>query len=218
MPRPANPNRFTTLICLECSKEFQKETKEVKRRVKAGKTEFFCSISCSTSYRMRVTGVTYPSVDSTCPTCGRGFTTTLAPKAPRHCSQSCANTNRTREATPGRRAGGLAHVDNLLGVHVQAAGLRSREGWKYQGMASVLTQLGVSHTFEFPLDPYIYDLALHDAKILVEFDGPDHTYSTEVQALDVLKTEHALQQGWRLERITVEPAAYIPPSKLRHLL
>lgn len=218
MPRPANPNKFTTLTCLECSKEFQKETKEVKRRVKAGKTEFFCGISCSTAYRMRVTGVTYPPVEAICPTCGREFTTTSAPKAPKHCSRSCANTTRPREATPGRVAAGLAHADNLLGVHVLAASLRSREGWNYQGMVTVLTQLGVSHTFEFPLDPYVYDLALHDTKTLVEFDGPDHTYSTEVQALDALKTQHAHQLGWKLERIAVEPAAPIPPSKIRHLL
>lgn len=218
MPRPANPNKFTPLRCLECTDEFSKETKEITRRVKSGKTEFFCSIACSTAYRMRVTGVTYPTLELPCPTCGTVFQTTAAPKARKHCSQSCANTTRVRMATEGRVAGGLAHVNNLLGVTALAAALRSREGWKYQPLVHVLTQLGVAYTFEFPLDPFIYDLALHESKTLVEFDGPDHTYSTEAQTTDAEKDRHAQALGWSLVRVPVDPATVIPPSSIRHLL
>ena len=36
-----------TLNCAECRKEVVKELREYKRRIKAGKTDFFCDLSCA---------------------------------------------------------------------------------------------------------------------------------------------------------------------------
>lgn len=218
MPRPSNPNRITVLTCLECGKEFPKETKEVTRRIKAGKTEFFCGLPCSLRYRMRETGVTYPTIQLNCPVCGTPFPTTMAPKARKHCSRSCANTTRDRVVTDAMREAGRRNVVGLHTTEVIAASLRSREAWKYRELGHVLNSLAVAHTFEFPLDPFVYDLALHDSKTLVEFDGPDHTYGTEVQATDEQKDLHAQQHGWHVVRVEVEPATAISPSCIRHLL
>ena len=217
MARPRMFEPTTSLVCAECSTSFTKPTKEVRRQTKTGRTHFFCSGECAARYNMRTTGRTKPVVEKVCPTCGVTFQASTRVRGATHCSRSCASSG---SVTPHRRARaretGLPNLQH--DTSTIAASLRSREGWKYQGMVTVLTHLGVSHTFEFPLDPYVYDLALHDTKTLVEFDGPGHLSDTEVQALDALKTQHAHQLGWKLERIAVEPAAPIPPSKIRHLL
>lgn len=36
-----------TLVCKTCNKEFEKEKKEHNRRIKKGKTDFYCGLSCS---------------------------------------------------------------------------------------------------------------------------------------------------------------------------
>lgn len=217
MARPRIFDPMTQLSCAECSTTFTKPTKEVRRQTKAGRTHFFCSGPCAARYNMRVTGRTKPVVSRVCPTCGSTFQASTKVRGALHCSRSCASagsvTDYRRERAREVGAPNLQHD-----VATIAAALRSREGWKYQPLIQVLTQLGVPHTFEFPLDPFIYDLALHESKTLVEFDGPDHTYDTNAQAIDAEKDRHAQALGWTLIRVSVDPSAVIPPSSIRHLL
>ena len=43
------------LICRECKREFFKEKREYDRRVRIGKAEFYCSISCKSKAQIRLT-------------------------------------------------------------------------------------------------------------------------------------------------------------------
>jgi very-short-patch-repair endonuclease len=62
----------------------------------------------------------------------------------------------------------------------------------------------------------IFDLALPERKVLVEFDGPNHV-GVESQR-DEEKDTIAKSEGWQLTRIAVPPNTVIPPSVLRTVL
>lgn len=42
------------LICYQCGKEFEKEDKEVRRQQRAGRSHFFCSLSCTATYANKI--------------------------------------------------------------------------------------------------------------------------------------------------------------------
>ena len=209
--------KLTVLTCIECGEPFEKETKEVRRRVKAGKTEFFCGTPCATKHRMRESGVTYPTVTRVCPVCGVSFRNSTSPKkSTTYCSRKCSNAPqvpRIREVTDAMRQCGREQAASHFRHDVEhtANVMRIREGWKYADMAEVLTRLGIAHTFEFPLDPFIHDLALHDSKVIIEFDGPDHEF---MGPADAYRDKQAVAQGWSVHRIHVDPGKVIPASVL----
>jgi very-short-patch-repair endonuclease len=71
----------------------------------------------------------------------------------------------------------------------------------------------VKHQFELPLGNFIYDLGLLQHKILVEFDGKDHTYESQ-RRLDERKDRYALNLGWTVKRVVVAKGAVISPVVL----
>lgn len=42
------------LTCYFCGKDFEKEEKEIRRQLRAGRNHFFCSLSCTASYANKV--------------------------------------------------------------------------------------------------------------------------------------------------------------------
>lgn len=72
------------------------------------------------------------------------------------------------------------------------------------------------HEFEFALGGFVFDLALFDTKVLVEFDGPYHLHSDQAE-VDAQKDQAAINAGFLIVRRTVEPAVVINPSTLSDL-
>ncbi len=148
-----------------------------------------------------------------CPTCGVTFETSTHNKAKRHCSRSCASKGSMTEGRrAAQRAAGLEHAKNLIASTAET--LKLREAWKYAPLKEALR--GRPHEFEYPLEGYVFDLALFDVKILVEFDGPYHSW-TEQRVVDADKERVANEHGFKVERRRVAQASVILPETLRGL-
>ena len=89
------------LNCVNCNKEFEKYKGEYNSQIKAGRTNFFCCLSCSVSFQMKKKSLLekekYNSSPKFCKCCSN-----IIPYEDRHsksfCNQSCAATfnNKTR--------------------------------------------------------------------------------------------------------------------------
>ena len=96
-----------------------------------------------------------------------------------------------------QRDGGIANAHQLLRPDDV---LRLREGWKYEALRGALA--GRQHVFEYPVADRVFDLALLDTRVLVEFDGPYHRFIT---ADDAAKDALAAANGFKVVRRHVEP-------------
>lgn len=65
-----------------------------------------------------------------------------------------------------------------------------------------------SHQFEFPIEDRVFDLALLDIGVLVEFDGPYHNNPSQ-RPRDEEKEELARRYGFTVVRKSVAQASII---------
>jgi len=91
--------------------------------------------------------------------------------------------------------------------------LKLREAWKYQEIKNILDIKEIRHEFEFGMGNFIYDLALFDTKILIEFDGLGHGYQC-VKEYEDEKDQWAIENGWKIFRIKVRSNMAIDPIVL----
>jgi very-short-patch-repair endonuclease len=112
-----------------------------------------------------------------------------------------------------QRRAGLANIHHLDNMNARAAGLLTREGWKYVLLEKVLLESGRSFSFEFPLGRFVYDLVLHDAGVIVEFDGPEHAAGYQSR-IDQAKTAYAEDAGYAVVRREVVPRTVISPDTI----
>lgn len=205
--------KTTVLQCSHCGSSFEKELKEVtrQRKVKGEETPFFCNMTCHGLYRV------IPPVTKVCP-CGQQFETSSGSS---HCSRSCTTIytmtpdrlNAIIEANKKTRfvTGSLNTSDD---------GLRVREWDKYDTIHQMLSGLSIPHLFEYhiPGTHCVYDLALFDMWVLVEFDEPHHR-KQKARDRDDEKDLVARQNGWSVFRIdTGGLVAPYPPRLLVPLL
>lgn len=198
----------TPIICPQCNNEAERPRGEVNRSRKLGRP-VFCTQKCaslhSNASRKSVVFTTH------CPCCNTPFTTSTHNKAAKFCSRSCASKgSMTEERRAAQRMGGLAKVGNLLPTE---AVLKLREASKYAALGEELTRVGVPHEFEYRIGDVIFDLALTDRKLLVEFDGPYHRDRTQL-VHDGAKDDVARLQGWGVMRISTD-TGHIPADVLR---
>ena len=143
--------------------------------------------------------------------CGVSFETSTKAKAKSYCSRSCASRFSMNDARrEAQRKAGAASKNRIDPVET----LRKREAWKYVLLKKPLQ--GRKAIFEFPLGGFVFDLALLDIKVLVEFDGPYHGDAAQ-QERDELKELTAKKHGFKLERRAVKPATVIGPETLAGL-
>lgn len=109
-----------------------------------------------------------------------------------------------------QRRAGLA-TDNFI---TEAEVLKLRERWKYAVLEGVLTDR--DHEFEYPLGGYVFDLALLDTRVLVEFDGPYHAYGDQPR-VDAAKELVAQEAGFVVVRRAVQPMTVISPTTIQEL-
>lgn len=111
----------------------------------------------------------------------------------------------TRGAAVGchtcRRSSQVTYEQRLRAT---AAALRARNALLYADIRRSLE--GRAFEFEFVVSPFIFDLVLHDKKLLIEFDGPHHSTSRH-QSYDAEKDRLAKQHGFQVIRIPVVASA-----------
>lgn len=107
-----------------------------------------------------------------------------------------------------QRKAGLATRQNL---QTAAETLKQREAWKYVALKKALLKKGREFEFEYQIKNFIFDLALLDSKILIEFDGQDHK-SKQQQSIDSKKRETAETAGFHVVHRNIQPMTIIDPS------
>ncbi len=193
------------LRCNWCEEQFTKQLKEVTRQRKKGRNVFYCSPSCAAKkgneHRKS------PEIEKKCPFCNSIFKTITNKHEATFCSRSCASAGSVTDYRRYRaRQIGLASVENNLISPEEA--LKKREAWKYVNVKKSLESLNENFEFEYRMEDYIYDLALLDRKVFIEFDGPDHDGSVQIEK-DLLKNEVANKNGWQVQRIVVDSNSVI---------
>lgn len=206
------------ISCSSCGNNFLKESKEIKRRQKeCGKdVSFYCSLKCQGDVR-RVIKV---PVSKVCQ-CGNSFETTTDAS---YCSRNCASKFSATELRSSKE-----FIEKLINhgrntrftrdnLDKVSNSLRVREWSKYDLLHQYLLTCAISHSFEYCLENtrWIFDLAIHDLCLLIEFDEKYHDSTAEQ---DSLKDKAANEQGWCIVRIDVRSAT-IPYSVdlIRYLL
>jgi len=106
-------------------------------------------------------------------------------------------------------------------IYNTAAGLRKREAPKYEQVRSFLNERSIPHQFEYPIENAvgrgIFDLALPDRRLLIEFDGQYHE-SVSQYPRDAEKDLIAQTDGWQIERVAVDAGVVIDYDSIKHLL
>ena len=203
--------------CAWCGKEFTIPAKEYNRQLKNGRNHFFCQRACSAFFGNVLRGNRVLPTEKICPVCNTKFSSDTGAKSASFCSRSCASkgsvTDYRREKS---REMGEKHKQEL-GPKAIAAGLKVREAWKYALLKKFLEELQEPYETEFLILNYIFDLALTQKKILVEFDGPYHK-DQSIQEKDKEKTKVAEQSGWKVFRIAVGQSSIIPLSALNGIV
>jgi very-short-patch-repair endonuclease len=88
--------------------------------------------------------------------------------------------------------------------------LKKREAWKYVVLEKHLQSR--PHEFEFQLGKWVFDLALLDTNVLVEFDGIYHR-SSQLKA-DAEKDAYAKEHGFLVVRRATEVCCVLDPAVL----
>ena len=203
-----------TRICDYCGCEFSVILSEIKKQQKKGRTKFFCSLSCGAKFNNGPSK--YSEIEKECAHCKKCFKTNNGRHEASFCSRSCASagsvTNHRRvvakkHGTISARAQGWGTIESI------AAHLKSRERWKYSRLKAFLGEHRINYEFEFVVGHGIFDLALVDHRILVEFDSRYHM-SGRQRKKDAIKTNHAQSVGWKVIRIKTGYAELIAPSSI----
>lgn len=200
------------ITCAECGAQKEIEFGEWNYWHRRGREHFFCSRSCTAKFRNRPY-----KIDRTreiiCQHCGKSFVTSSEQDV-KYCSRSCAS---AASVTPARRAGsrkgGVAAQKLPTTVHFDILSaqkaLKRREMWKYEELIKLLDKQGVRYEFEYLLDHYIFDLALLDRRILIEFDGSYHVSKEQLRS-DQIKATYAAGKQWIVFHVPTEDNVIIP--------
>jgi very-short-patch-repair endonuclease len=197
--------------CDGCGAKVLKSASEFNRSKRLGR-KMFCSLSC-TALTMNAPRKS-KEIIMVCPGCGKTFITTTHNKAKRHCSRSCASSSSmSEERRSSQRLGGILQKGNLL---TASETLKRREKWKYSAIRDVLVNNNRKFELEYKIEEYVFDLALLDVRILVEFDGPYHFCETQ-KKLDQEKELTAKKYGFSVVRRKVIAAKIIDPITIANL-
>ena len=197
------------IFCNYCGNEVFKEPKEINRQLKKNaNAKFYCNNTCSGLDKGKY-------IIKQCPVCNNYFECKISNKRTNKtfCSRECASAGSITKARieAGRKVGLLHNASNSLDL--TASSLRSRESWKYKKIKQYLIDNKINYQFEYVIEKFIYDLALIDLKILIEFDGPYHEWLDDNNK-DIL----ALSYNWKIIRIKTEPNTEIEIDKLVRIL
>ena len=115
------------------------------------------------------------------------------------------------ERREAQQAGGRHTAHQLLSP---TEVLKRRESWKYLKLEAALQ--GRQFEFEYELGGYVFDLALLDTRVLIEFDGPYHLSGAQ-QADDAKKDAVAHAHGYNVVRRSVVANTAFTPDMIAGL-
>jgi very-short-patch-repair endonuclease len=188
------------LVCGYCGNDFSISNGEYNRQTKNGRTVFYCGLSCAAKKRNAERPDKRILIEKLCLHCNSPFSTFTGSKSADFCSRSCASagsvTDKRRNA---QRKSGIEHCKNLIPIEDT---LRLREMWKYKKLKSFLEFSNEKFEFEFIIGDYVFDLALPERMIFIEFDGIYH--NGKQLLIDADKDKFAQNNGWKVIRKKVQ--------------
>ena len=204
--------------CAYCGKVHFIERGEYNYWVKRGRTLFFCSRSCSAKYNNQPRKSAAVERTLVCPVCNNKFTTDK-PYEVTFCSRSCASKGSLSEYRLQRMSeGGKVGQSRSSGsVKTIQHLLKQRESWKYDNIRKFLESLSEEYEFEYVLSNYVFDLALPNKQLLIEFDGKYHSSSIQRET-DLIKEASAIDAGWEVVRISTDNDTVIDANLLIPIL
>jgi very-short-patch-repair endonuclease len=203
------------LNCAWCNNKFELYKREYDRQIRSGRTYFFCSLSCVA--KKRNASKKLPIIEKICPVCKTPFFASTKKKGATFCSRSCASRGsvteyrKSKASEMGKKNNKYVHSNDVLAI-----GLRTRESWKYSLIKDFLEKSNIRYQFEFPCGSGIFDLALLDLKLFIEFDGLYHTSKIQKE-IDDKKVMEAKSFGWNVVRISCNAGQIIDPNLIYHL-
>lgn len=221
-PKPFG-RHVVTITCVHCGAMAEKPEAEIRRQRRKGRDRFFCSLSCAAFYNRSVRSDRCVEVVRVCPICDVSFKSKTGVHGRVFCSRSCASRGSmtahrlARAVETGKQA--LASGGGMFTMESRAKGQRVKEYWKYVEVAAALEAKGIAHDFEYVIDGVgaVYDLALHDQRLLIEFDGYYHLDAPQA-IRDAEKDRWAIERGWSVQRVATPSNCVISASSLDGIL
>ncbi len=202
------------LKCSWCNNDFHIREAEYNRQIRNGRLYFFCNRSCAAKKNNASRPNRRIEIEKVCPHCKKKFITQTGCKSATFCSRSCASagsmSEKRREA---QHKGGKDKIKNLIPPEET---LRLRKMWKYTKLKSFLKFCDEPFEFEFRLGNFIFDLALPNRCIFVEFDGLYH--NGKQSKIDFEKDQYAKQNDWKVIRKKVQNNTVINPDIIYPIL
>ena len=207
---------MTTIKCANCGNHKDIDRSEYNYQVKRGRKNFFCSRTCSAQFNNQKNKRWFKR-NQICKYCGKSFETESHYEVT-FCSRECASAGSITDYRRERMADGGRTSQRLYPTSSKFActALKSREAWKYAEIKTYLDSLNVAYEFEYLVDKYIFDLALFDYKIFIEFDSDYHN-STDQQIIDMDKEQTAQRIGWKVIHISTDSNKVIDVSLISSL-
>ena len=208
------------ITCAYCGATVKKSAKEIQRQQKKGRLHFYCNLSCAAKHKNEAKKK--PEVTKICPICGKEFVTSTRNKRNKtFCSRSCASKGSVTEYRRNRAIEIGKHLSEKYTADVRTVKrmMEKREKYKYSEIETFLQNNNIKYDFEFVLENKLYDLALIDKRVLIEFDGKDHECSKgECFENDKIKDTIALQNNWTLKRIKVKSSEIISCETIKDII
>lgn len=205
-----------TITCAWCGEESEKPTGEINRQLKKGRTYFFCNNSCGAQYRNEHGGKKNRSLEKKCPECGELFMSHTGAKAATFCSRSCASAGSVTEYRSAKAREVMEKLPKADIYHTSKM-MRQREAWRYVKVNTYLNHINVPHEFEYIVGNYLFDLALTEHGVLIEFDEQYHTGAVQLTK-DNEKDRYAESQKWIVVRVPARASTVIDPESIYHII
>lgn len=196
--------------CKGCGLDYKITQEELNLQKILGRDDFYCNGFCYNNY---LTNRFYIYEYRNClkEDCLNLFS--VKPSSPkRYCSRGCASASSVTEYRRDRAK--EIGIDNLAKgreISSVANSLRTREMWKYIEIEALLNKNYLEHQFEYPLERFVFDLALFWDRIFIEFDSNYHFDNNQI-LIDKEKEQLANSYNWRLVRIQTDYNNVIPST------
>lgn len=200
------------LNCAWCANPFEKPVGEVNRQIKKGRQWFFCSLSCGAKHNNDQRGDKNRPIEKQCPECHKHFVSHTGAKAATFCSRSCASAGSvTDKRSEQAKIFGRQNLPSTI-EHLSKM-MRQREAWRYVKVNTYLNHMKIPHEFEFVVGNFLFDLALPEHGVLIEFDEAYHNGLVQ-STKDLEKDRYAEDNKWIVIRVPAQQATVIEPESI----
>jgi len=150
-----------------------------------------------------------------CKECGVEFNRVIYKRKdnPQFCTKRCSALYRNKvedrgaqyRASEKMRAAAIANLKKNQTARGISGCMKKRNMHKYKDLMDLFNEREVRYEVEYVLGDYVFNIALLDYKVFVEFDVIDTHKWERNDRYDKEKDEYAKKMGWQVVRIELAP-------------